>query len=299
MYHNLKGFSLAGMYYYFEQLKEREENTGLFEDIELFEGGEFFEQEIEAIDPEIVEAEIMERYGEFITYRQIPLRFKKVLELFFKKNYKNFAKMQIALQMDFNPIYNYDRFETWTDDHEGNSVRVDSTGYQDNRTITPSGTESLTTTQNGTEKTTDTPRVGRTITESTTSDGTSTKSVTGYNGSSWVNAEKVVSSNPTIQRQEGTPTGTNETELSFIGRSTQTQTTFSNRETTDNVVHEYLSGEDATNNESNDSHSGHMYGNIGVTTSTAMIKEVLELYDFDLYKFIADKFAHELLIMVY
>ena len=134
MYKNIQGFSLAGVDHYFKLAKENGDvSKELFEDIELFEGGEFYDQEIDPIDNEILIDEIIEKFGELVTYRQIPERFKKMSDNFFKKNYKNFAKMQIALQMDFNPIYNYDRFE------KGEDTRTDTTSYKDSRTITPEG----------------------------------------------------------------------------------------------------------------------------------------------------------------
>lgn len=298
---NNAGFTLAGIYNYFEIASENDESiTPLYDDIELFNGGTFFEQTIEPIDKDLLIDQIIEDYGDLFVLRQIPNRFKRISDNFFKKNYKNFAKMQIALQMDFNPIYNYDRYEEWTDTNEGNQIRVDSQEYTDTRNIKPTGTETLETSQSGSEKTTNTPRTSQTTTQSTTSNGETVTQVSAYNSSNtWDNSQKVTTTNPTIQTVQSAPTGQDETEITFAGRKTTTSTTFVTRNTEDKFEHTFDGGTDRTDHESEGTHSGHLYGNIGVTTSTAMIKEFLELYDFDIYKYIADKYAKELLLKVY
>lgn len=58
----------------------------------------------------------------------------------------------------------------------------------------------------------------------------------------------------------------------------------------------------ATNSSSNaeNKHTAHIHGNIGVTTSSAMQKEVLALYKANnIYSIIAEMFAEEYLILVY
>ncbi len=54
------------------------------------------------------------------------------------------------------------------------------------------------------------------------------------------------------------------------------------------------------NNETTGSkHSGHIHGNIGVTTSAAMLSEYLSIAEWNLYDHMADIFASEMLIPVY
>ena len=317
MYRNISGFTLSGMYNYFDILKEKEEATGLFDDMELFEGGTFYEQEIDAIDPEIVEGEIMERYGELITYRQIPTRFKSMLNLFFKKNYKNFAKMQIALQMDFNPIYNYDRYEESRDINSYNSNMTKSGSESDSgdTTLTKSGAET-----HKIDNSTGSFKVKETVPETTTNLANLSSSSNGvkYHGVSAYNLTGNVTdtssySPESMDYETITPSkteviqGSNPGETSYsgvgyevdiYGRDVNAVADRKDKTEVD-MAHEYNNVRDAHSGHDDLEHSAHMYGNIGVTTSTAMIKEVLEVYDFDLYKFIADKFANELLILIY
>lgn len=278
--YNMPGFSLAGVDTYFKLAKEAgDQEKELFEDIELFEGGTFYEQQIDAIDPDVLYIELMDRYGELLIYGMNPDNFKLASDAFFKKNYKNFAKMQIALQLDFNPIYNYDRYEEWKD----------TTDDLHTKHITPTGKETLETTQLGKETTETTPSGTQTIKVTNDKDGTTTTSVSAYNSANtWDNKEKVTVNNPETSQETSFDDRKDTTDLSFTDRKTKTETTFVNRDTKD---------EDTLKDDHR--HEGHLYGNIGVTTSTAMIKELLELYDFDIYKYIADKYAKERLLLLY
>lgn len=301
---NNAGFTLSGVYHYFEIASENDETvTPLYEDIELFEGGEFYDQQIEAIDKDLVIDQIIEDYGDLFVLRQIPNRFKRISDNFFKKNYKNFAKMQIALQLDFNPMFNYDRYETWSDNKNYNS-EIGKDG-EDATTITGSETDILD--NSGYKEKTKVP-------ESTTklSNLSENSNGTHYHGVSADNAGSNGVTTPgnyapaTYDVDTITPTktevtqGSNAGETSFEGQSLSIHRYGINGTGTDTRrdITEYGSTESHTGNDLNE-HEGHMYGNIGVTTSTQMIKEVLELYDFDIYKFIADKYAKELLLKVY
>ena len=279
--YNMPGFSLAGVDTYFKLAKEAgDQEKELFEDIELFEGGTFYDQQIDAIDPDILYVELMDRYGELLIYGMNPDNFKIASDNFFKKNYKNFAKMQIALQLDFNPIYNYDRYEEWKD----------TTDDLHTKHIVPTGKETLKTKQEGKEKTETTPTGTEKVEVSNGTDqGEVTTQVSAYNSQhTWDNKEKVTTTIPETSTETSFENRKDTNELSFTDRFTTTETTFDNRDTKD---------EDVLKDDHR--HEGHLYGNIGVTTSTAMIKELLELYDFDIYKYIADKYAKERLLLLY
>lgn len=60
------------------------------------------------------------------------------------------------------------------------------------------------------------------------------------------------------------------------------------------------SDQSETNSKTNSKHSGHIHGNIGVTTASAMIKETVELSeDMSVYSIIARMLATDLLLLVY
>lgn len=297
MIYNVAGFTLAGVYHYFNLAKEAGDvNKTLFEDITLFEGGTYFEQDIPAIDKDILVADLLEHCGELCCYRQQPFVFRDNVLRFFKEHEKQFARMWIALNLDYNPIYNYDRYEDWSDTLDG---EVNHTG-EDTKTIKPDGSETLDTEQKGTEKTQTTPHGSESVTNENITAGTQTTTVAGENSSTWYNSEKVETEVPKTKTttEYGNGTRYDESELSFgsgnNSRHTITTTSFQNRETEDKDVYNSKVETDNTN-----THKGHLYGNIGVTTSASMVREILEVYDFNMYNYICDLFQKELLYLIY
>ena len=86
------GFTLYGVYDYFEEKEEP-----LFENIRLYNGGTYapgteYEQIIPAIDKNVLTDEIIERWGDFLCWRQIPDMFKSNVIRFFSKNYDKIVK---------------------------------------------------------------------------------------------------------------------------------------------------------------------------------------------------------------
>ena len=80
--------------------------------------------------------------------------------------------------------------------------------------------------------------------------------------------------------------------------STQGQNTGTQREQSDDSTASEF--ENATDRAYTDgvTHEGHLHGNIGVTTTQAMIKEEYELYLINLYDDVADLFLHDFVIPV-
>lgn len=148
---------------------------------------------------------ILMHHGEFPVLWSNPYFVKNMINVWSQKNLGMFEKWVFALKQEYNPIYNYDRFEEYSDN----------------------------------EKT------------AGSSNGKNTHSVTGYDSNALQTNDQDDSS--------GSASGSRDLD-----------------------------------------HKGHMYGNIGVTTATAMQKEFLELYGaWNLYDQIADLFAEEFCIKVY
>lgn len=153
---------------------------------------------------------------------------KEMIGLISRKWRRTFQKWYDALQLEYNPIYNYDRFEEWTD----------------------KGTDTGTIDNDGTAKTT------------TQAEAQTDTYVTTYDSDS----------------------------LHQDGRSHDNENGSSNGETNNTETRDL-----ATSGE----HEGHLYGNIGVTTSQQMLESELELAEWNLYEHITDIFIKELCIMVY
>ena len=74
---------------------------------------------------------------------------------------------------------------------------------------------------------------------------------------------------------------------------------YHNKEKTDTEGTSNSTGSSATTTDGKSIHSGHLYGNIGVTTSQEMLREELDVQKFNLIQQITDLFITEFCIMVY
>lgn len=174
----------------------------------------------EELDKDILINCIMSKSGELYPYQQSLPNLKRNIELWFKRNQSNFKRQIQALQSEFNPIENYDRYEEFK--------KTNSQDYY-----------------------------GSNTTDSSTN-GSSEGKVSAYNENDYTNS--------TFGSSKGSASSTTS----------------------------YNSG-----NKTSESNINHIHGNIGVTTASTMIREVVELYSFDLYENIAQRFEKEFLVQVY
>ena len=100
-------------------------------------------------------------------------------------------------------------------------------------------------------------------TSSESLDTTETKTVSAYNSNAFQNDEKITRPETRSNSSSGTNSGSTESEY-----------------------------------ENSSSHTGHLYGNIGVTSSQQLIESEIELYRMNLYDQIADIFLHDFVIPV-
>lgn len=137
-----------------------------------------------------------------------------------KRWYRTMEKWLKALNVQYDPLNNYDRHEEWTDNDKVSGKTETVAG------VNTTGQDEL--------------------------------SVTAYDSDQYHNKEKAESS------------GTSES-----------------------------TGSSETNTDGTSTHSGHLYGNIGVTTSQEMLREELDVQKFNLIQQITDLFLTEFCIMVY
>ncbi len=272
--YDIAGFSLNGMYHYFE-LKE----APLFANISLYQGGTEYEQTIPAISANQLIFTIMEQSGELLCYRQIPDRFKLAVNNFFLNYYESFKKLWIALNMQYNPIENYDRMENWKDTYNSDNTRTDSTHYKETDDVEYKGTETDELTKAGKESNKETIS-GTTITENELC----ADNVSGYHDDT-----KTTVTHPDYTNNE----------LSFTGRTDTNEHSFTNREDNRTFEHTYLNGNDKNEHRGYDQREGRAHGNIGVTTSQQMVLSSLDIGRINFYTYVADLFEKELLLQLY
>lgn len=191
-----------------------------------------------------------------------------------------FEKWYKGVTMDYDPIYNYDRYEEWTDGKTTDRTRTDNLTETDNNTRT----DNLTQTNNLTRI----DNLTRTDNLTQADSRTETAEVTAYEAGTLYTHDKTT--NGGSLNNTGTVTNTGTVADTGNVTNTGTQTNTGTKKNTGTV----------NDKEAQDGkHSGHIYGNIGVKTSSEILAEYLEQSKWSLYEHIADAFIQEFCIMVY
>lgn len=225
------------------------------------------------IDKSLLINELLMKCGEFeLLYPNLDFM-KYQIGKWGEKNYFTFSKWIEALAAEFNPIHNYDRYEEYEDSHNRASSDRSETGRVN------TGTAS----QNATSDTTGNAATSNSA--QTTNNAEVTRSVSAYDSTDYQPREK-----------ENTGGG-NSTEGNAV-TSENTKTINANSSSTSDTSNEQTTGNRMESE--NAKHTAHLYGNIGVTTSIAMLTEFTGFYkDFNLYEQIADLFVNEFCIRLY
>lgn len=213
--------TLIGMNNYMESM-----NDDLFKYLSLPTG----------INKQTLVNNILLRGGEFESLYGDPYFLQNMIGVWSDKWQRTFIKWIEALNIEYDPLYNYDRHEIYKD--------IRSENESSNRT------ENATTTDLSTSS----------------GSGTTSNEVSAYDSSSYSPHDQSTSSS----------FGSNDSKAISNAAGTNNRTL----------------GETVT-------HDAHLYGNIGVTTSVQMLKEQLEVVEWNVYEHITDLFLNEFSIYVY
>lgn len=259
---------------------------------------------------------------------------KFAIDTWSKKKVPVWDKIISTLNLEYNPIENYDRLETWTDESEGETVTsgtssststrektTEDTGSSETETSgsssgTESGTNSKTTSASVTDSMESSTQTTGSDTETNESDSTVTNSVMGANpNEGWADHDKSVSHDES--EKHGSNSGLTETNTSSESSSSSTEsgsssgtssgTTSGTSETTTSAngsENEEVSnsGSTTSNGTSSNSstHTGRVHGNIGVTTAMQMIEAEIELRKkYNIMDIITNDFIDEFCLRVY
>ena len=212
------------------------------------------------IDKDTLVNNIMLRGGEFEVVYSNPDFYKSAIGLWSNKHYRTFEKWINALNIEYNPLENYDRMEDWSD-----SGSRTNTG-----TVSDSGIRKNTGTQS---------------TESSGKDNfkgsgnsTSSDEISAYNSNSFQNDKKNTTNSSNSSETNTTANNTRTDNLSESNSNTRT---------------------DNLSEKTNSDRKGRAHGNIGVTTSQQMLQSELDIAKWNIYEQITDLFLSEFCIMVY
>ena len=202
------------------------------------------------------------------------------IEVWSRKYYWTFNKWLKAINTEYEPLWNFDRHEEWEDIHQKNSNRdkhgsFDSTSNDSSMVNTHDEGYSDGTTQ--------------TIYDTNVAtDQTKENKEAAFNTSTYQEKTKEITDSDTA-------TTGDERNESHSNNNNDSESHASN-----------LHNESGTNQENegideagNASHTGHLYGNIGITSSQQLLESELSVAEFSLYDRISDLFISEFCLMVY
>lgn len=192
------------------------------------------------------------------------------IQVWGRKWFDNLERIADALTEEYNPLHNYDRHEEYTDTETyGAKKSMERHEGRAGETHEGRATESHT---------------GHSETVENTTDLTTERSVSAMNSSTYEPDNKEYAHGKvTDQSTKGT----------FNGHG---------QDTTNGSTSETMNGSGIDNETRNNKlvHSAHLYGNIGVTTSVAMLLEELNARAYNnIYDIASEIFARELLLYIY
>lgn len=268
------------------------------------------------IDADIVINQIILNGGEFEVMYPNPYLLQNLIGSWTKKNRWTFDKWYKAINIEYDPLYNYDRHEKWIDSDSGTTsgsssgsrTRTDQESRSgDNSNSEQSGSNSIENESGNISRTNRSDIVTNNaehVNGSSNSDTTNT--VSAFNSSTYEPDNKSVNGTETTTTTAGTGStsgsGSDEESSGSVKAGSEAAQRAQNgtyNELSGSTGAEQESGETSGTHDNIGQHEGRMYGNIGVTTSQQMLQAELDLAFWNLYDHIADMFISEFTIPVY
>ena len=219
---------------------------------------------------------VLMRGGEFELLFAEPSTMQYAIGTWSRKWQHTLTKWSEALQIKYNPLENYDRYESWSDDKTGNDSRNGSNSKNGSDFRNESDERTGSNKQSGNSS----------DVSVTTNDQTRTNDRAAYDSSSYSPLDK--------ESVDGKGSNSSNTNTSTEGTNAE------NGKRSEAGGH----AENGTHSESgshaeNALHTGRMHGNIGVTTSQQMLQSEWEVARLNIYESAAELFLTELCIYTY
>ena len=249
---------------------------------------------------EVAINEILLKSGEFEIVYPDPEFLKSMIEHWGKKCYRTFEKWIEALSIEFNPLYNYDRYEEYTDSRSKADSRdiTDSRNTSNTRNASDIRSHADSNTKNDNRENVGNAATIAATTSTTNEDTTETKSVSAYDSNTYQPKEQdILDRDITTASQDNSMTSNKTSES---GSASEHNTGNESGQSSENItgLESGTTNETGSENELS-KHDAHLYGNIGVTTSTQMLEDFLRVERFNIYEQIADIFITEFCVLVY
>lgn len=220
------------------------------------------------VDKDDLVANILLRGGEFEVLYSDPVFMQQAITPWLHKWQRTIEKWITALSIQYDPLYNYDRTEEWTDKRVSTGSKESSLSHDESKAGGTHSDNEYETTGGTTER-----HSGSVVTEN---------EVSAYDSGTYSPKDKSTATDNT-----GIGTTSN-------GRNTENLTG-----AYDEASKGSQTGKETSGSNDDAVHRGRMFGNIGVVSSQQMLTQELEVARFNLIDQITDLFLPEFIIPVY
>lgn len=232
------------------------------------------------IDKDLFINSLMLQGGEFEVLYPDPDFLKQSIKVWGNKWFRTFSEWYKGTLAEWNPIHNYDRYEDSQDDELRLYNRNTTADYDDKRSTDMTDKR----TADHKEKST----LDNKDTTSQLSVSETEHQVAAYDSNTYQASSKDLIKNGASELAH---TGSVENATS----GTDTNNTYG----TDTVKHKGTLADVTGRDNNTNKHKAHLYGNIGITSSSSMLAEFYSIAEWNLYQHMSDVFISELLIAVY
>lgn len=248
------------------------------------------------IDKDTLTGNILLRGGEFECVYSDPYFIQKSIGIWSSKWYRTFEKWVEALSIEYNPLENYDRMETYTDYTQRDLAHHDTKENFNLETLDTLDKKTLDTENKRTLDTVNKRTLDTEDKETLDTTDTTTNEVSAFDSNSYQASDK-----STLER-DGTDTmnhsGTDI--MNNSGTDTMNNTGTEADQHSGSITNGFNEQNAGAENENvNVTHNARIHGNIGVTTSQQMLESQLNIATWNLYEHITDIFLEEFIIPVY
>lgn len=244
------------------------------------------------INKDILTNNILMRSGEFEALYADPTLNQQLIAIWANRYYDTFNRWIKALNIEYNPLENFNRHEIITD------LTGEKEKGSNNSKI--SGTDSNNTTLTHDTNVTSELTHDTTVTSEVTYDSkVETDDVTDFDEAAYNESTPSPKTKTTLDG-EVNKSGSDTTETTTSGTDT-TETTTTGDDTTNSSgsMSRNSSGTNEVNKDITYKRDAHLYGNIGVTTSQQMLNSELDIGYWNIYEKITDLFLREFCLLVY
>ena len=258
----------------------------------------------EGIDKDTLVNNILLRGGEFEVLYSDPNFFKNMIGVWSNKWQRTMQRWINALSIDYNPLENYDRMEDWEDN--GSRVSAESKKNDASAQRTNVSQNSMTDAKTNSDNTVNSDKQERSENaiahddSTSTGDGTTTNTRSAYESPGYQPHDKSESVTGGTNVSNGI-TSANGTTTNNAVTSTQGSANGTTNALNQTMGTDAETGSQTANavDKTNGVHSGRIHGNIGVTTSQAMLQAELDISKWNIYEEITNLFLNEFCIYLY